>query len=48
MMHNTMDICEAVVTAEDSTRAFRWQTKALKLNADKGLTITVKNALQLR
>jgi hypothetical protein len=47
-MDNTMDIREAVTTAEDSTRAFRWQTKALKLNTDEGLTITVKNSLQLR
>jgi hypothetical protein len=46
-MHNTVDIREAVVTAEDSTHAFRRQTKALKLNTDEGLTITVKNGLQL-
>jgi hypothetical protein len=46
-MDNTVDIREAVITDEDSKQAFRWQTKALNLNTDEGLTITVKNALQL-
>jgi len=46
-MDNTVDIREAVITDEDSKQAFQRQTKALKLNTDEGLTITVKNALQL-
>jgi len=46
-MHNTVDIREAVVTAEDSTHAFWRQRKALNLNTDEGLSITVRNALQL-
>jgi hypothetical protein len=46
-MDNTVDIREAVVTPEDSIQAFRRQRKALKLNTDEGLSITVRNALQL-
>jgi hypothetical protein len=47
-MHNTVDIRQAVITDEDSKQAFRWQTKALKHNTGESLTVTVKNALQLR
>jgi hypothetical protein len=46
-MDNTVDICEAVITAAGSTHAFRRQRKALKLNTDEGFSITVRNAFQL-
>jgi len=48
LIDNTVGIREAVVTPEDSTQAFRRQGKALKLNTDEGLRMTVKIALRLR
>jgi hypothetical protein len=46
-MDNSVDICEAVITAAGSTQAYWRQTKALKLNTDEGFSITVRNAFQL-